>query len=247
MPNNINLSIVIPCFNEEKNIPIMLNNFKGLLENKPSVELILVDNGSLDNTGKVIDKEITENNYRFIRKVTVKKNIGYGFGIISGLKESRGEVLSWTHADLQTDPKDVLKAYDLYLENSKDINKVFIKGYRKKRKFFEGLFSIGMEFLASLILGTYLSEANAQPKLFHKVFLDLIKNPPDDFSLDLYTLYIAKRNNYKIIPLPVYFKGRVHGEAKGGSGSNFTTKCKLIIRTLKYICELKVRILKGGI
>ena len=247
MTNNINLSIVVPCFNEEKNIPLILSSFKDLLKNKSDVELILVDNGSWDNTGKVIDKEITGNNYTFARQVTIKKNIGYGFGIISGLKEARGEILSWTHADLQADPKDVLKAYDLYLERSKDIVKIFIKGHRKKRKLSESLLSFGMEILGSTILGTYMSEINAQPKLFHKTFLSLMKNPPDDFSLDLYTLYIAKRNNYKIIPLPVYFKGRVHGEAKGGSGSNFTTKCKLIIRTLKYICELKVRILKGGI
>jgi hypothetical protein len=48
----------------------------------------------------------------------LKVNQGYGFGILSGLKECTGEFLGWTHADMQTDPKDLLKAFNIIKENN---------------------------------------------------------------------------------------------------------------------------------
>ncbi len=242
--DNISLSIVIPCYNEEKNISILLKNFRDLLINQSNVELILVDNGSIDNTSSVIDAEISSNNYDFVKKVKVSKNVGYGFGILEGLKEAQGEVLSWAHADLQTDPGDVIRAYNLYLEKQKDNKKIFIKGHRKNRKFTERLFSFGMQIIASISLGTYLSEINAQPKLFPRSFYNLMINPPDDFSLDLYALFLAKKEGYNLISIPVYFKDRVYGEPKGGGGSDIKTKWNLMKRTFKYIFELRSNLAK---
>lgn len=244
--NQIDLSIVVPCFNEEKNIPFILDNFNILIADKPHIELILVDNGSTDNTSNLIDQEILKNNYKFVKKVTVNKNIGYGFGILTGLKEAKGKILSWTHADLQTDPQDVLRAYEVYTEKVKKEAKVFLKGHRKSRRFLEKFFSCGMELLSSLCLGKCLLEINAQPKLFSRDFYNLMKTPPNDFSLDLYVLYLARREGYKIISIPVFFKKRLYCEAKGGGG-DFKSRWKLIKRTFKYIFELRGKIAKREI
>ena len=242
MNNTVNLSIIVQCYNEEKNIPSLLKSFKKILEGKSNIELILVDNGSKDNTGRIIDSEIAKNNYNFIKKITVKENIGYGHGILSGLKEAKGKVLAWTHADLQTDPEDVLKAYNLFIEKPNAEVKIFVKGHRKNRKVSEKVFSFGMEILSSICLGTYLSEINAQPKLFPRDLYSLMENPPHDFSLDLYILYLAKKKGYTLISMPVYFKDRLYSEAKGGGGSDFKTRWKLIKRTFKYIFELRAKI-----
>lgn len=245
--SNIDLSIVVPCYNEEKNISLILSAFKEAITNEVNTELVLVNNGSKDKTGEVIDLEIKKNNYFFARKVTVENNIGYGFGILSGLNQARGGILAWTHADLQTDPKDVLRAYELYLNEIKLNPKVFVKGYRKNRKFTEKFFSFSMQIFASMCLGIHFSEINAQPKLFSREFYKLMKNPPNDFSLDLYVLYLAKKESYKIFSIPVFFKNRIYGEAKGGGGSNLGTKWKLMKRTFGYIIELKDKIKKGQI
>lgn len=244
---SIKLSIIVPCYNEEKNIPFILERFSSILKNRNDIELILVDNGSSDKTGETIDLEIGKKNYSFAKKVVVKENQGYGFGILCGLKLAGGDVLAWTHADLQTDPEDVLKAYEIYNQKVESSNKILIKGFRKNRKLLEKFFSFGMQILSSMCLGVYLSEVNAQPKLFSREFYNLFKSPPYDFSLDLYILYLAKKNNYKIVTIPVYFKDRIYGEAKGGGGSDLRTKWKLIKRTFKYIFELKEKINKGEI
>ena len=110
------LSVVIPCYNEEKNIPHIVAKLKALLRGKPhdECEVLLVDNGSKDASAKVFD-EVLQNVEENIRVVTVEQNQGYGYGILYGLSQASGEFLSWTHADLQTDPADVFKALDVYL------------------------------------------------------------------------------------------------------------------------------------
>ena len=72
--------------------------------------MILVNNGSIDDSKRVFEKTIS-NIKQDIKVLNVKKNIGYGHGIISGLKIAKGDILSWTHADLQTEPNDVVSAY----------------------------------------------------------------------------------------------------------------------------------------
>ena len=80
-------------------------------------------------------------------------------------------------------------------------------------------------------------DINAQPKLFHKSFIKDFKNPPLDFSLDLFLIYFFKKKQISIKTFPVIFNKRQYGEAKGGG--SFKGKIKLILRTLKYINLLK--------
>jgi glycosyltransferase involved in cell wall biosynthesis len=239
---NTKLSVVIPCYNEEKNLPHIMAKLSVLLRDKTheKCEVILVDNGSTDNSAQVfVDllKGIEEN----IRVVKVDKNQGYGYGILYGLKQATGSFLAWTHADLQTDPADVFKALDIYLLAPK--RPVLVKGYRKNRKLSEAFFSWCMGLISSVFLKARLTEINAQPKLFHRDFYEaIVKDAPYDFSLDLYFLFKAKKQGL-IIDFPVFFLPRLYGEAKGGSGSSLKTRIKLIKRTLKYIGELRGRVI----
>ncbi len=241
MQTEVKLSIVVPCYNEEKNVPFLVEHFGNAFKKQSGIELLLVDNGSKDNTGHCIEEEIKRQGLSFARKVHVEINRGYGFGILAGLKEAHGEVLAWTHADLQTDPADVLRAYKLYQDSEN--RQIFVKGYRENRKIAEMFFSLGMQLLSSLALGAWLSEVNAQPKLFSRVFYEqMVVDAPLDFSLDLYALYLAKKQNYSIISMPVYFNKRQYGEAKGGSGSSLKTRFNLIKRTFIYIFELRSKV-----
>ena len=111
----INLSLVLPCYNEEKNIAFLCNEFLTLSFNDIKAELILVNNGSEDNTKSEIDKAINNNINKniSIKLVHLKKNVGYGGGISEGLKHASGEYIGWSHADLQTPLRDFLKLYNL--------------------------------------------------------------------------------------------------------------------------------------
>jgi glycosyltransferase involved in cell wall biosynthesis len=231
------LSVVLPCYNEKDNLEALFARLDLLAEQSDSIEIILVNNGSTDGSDRVFETELARRNTSIFKVVKVEKNIGYGFGILSGLRAAKGEVLAVTHADRQTDPMDVLKAYSIY-QLAAD-TELLVKGFRKNRKLSEAVFSYGMGMLASIVLGTRLTEINAQPKLFSKNFFEQYeKLAPNDFSMDLYFLYQAKKHG-QIKDFPVYFAKRVAGEAKGGSGSSWKVRWKLMKRSFKYIFELR--------
>ena len=120
--------------------------------------------------------------------------------------------------------------------------KVIIKGKRVNRDIFDQLFTFGMSIVASLLFGNKLTDINAQPKIFSRQFLSLLKNPPNDFSLDVYLMAIAIQNQYKIIEYPVSWDQRVAGEAKGGG--SIKAKIRITIQTVKCILNLKKNFFK---
>jgi len=227
------LSIVIPCYNEEKNIHLILEKFNEIVKTD-DIEVILVDNGSTDKSDLVLKKLIP--NYFFARVVKIEVNQGYGFGIISGLRESKGEFIGYTHADMQTDPADVLKALSLILKSPNPEN-YFVKGDRKGRAFFDQFFTIGMSIFESIYLGSKLWDINAQPNIFHRNFFKSLDNIPKDFSLDLYFLYMAKKRGLDVIRFDVVFPPRIHGESSWNKG--FVSKWKFIKRTIDFSAKLK--------
>ena len=227
------LSIVLPCYNEEKNIPLILAKFEEIISND-SIELILVNNGSTDDSRILLDKLLPK--YSFARSVDVDINLGYGNGITEGLKKSKGEFICYTHADLQTNPSDVLKALEI-IENQDNPKNYFIKGNRKGRPISDQIFTIGMSIFETLYLGVNLWDINAQPNLFHKDFFKKLDNIPKDFSLDLYLLYTAYKKNLRVIRFDVEFPERIYGESKWNTG--IISKWKFIKRTLSFSVKLK--------
>jgi len=229
------LSIVVPCHNEEDNIPLIMEEFEKLHTAHKNVpfELILVDNASTDNSTKVFKELLAEKKHHFV-KVVDEPTPGYGRAIVTGLKSAHGELLAWTHADLQTDPADIIRALNIYKTHKE---KIIIKGKRVNRTFGAWAFTMGMSVIAStLLLGKY-SDINAQPKLFSREFFkDYMKNPPKDFSLDLYLLATAKSSGYEVVTFPVEFKKRIHGESKWAF--SFSSQWKTISRTVRYIWKL---------
>ncbi len=233
-----NLSIVVPCYNEAQNIPFIIEAFTKMVKHYTAIEVLLVNNGSTDNSAIVFANELSRLTLHNIKVITIAQNKGYGNGILEGLKNASAPILSWTHADLQTDPQDVLKAYDVYKEHDDDM--LLVKGKRRQRNFIDAFFTWGMQVYCNFKLSTALHDVNAQPKLFSRKFYDSIKlEAPQDFSLDLFFLYKAQRFG-TIKTIDVFFKERLYGEAKGGG--TMKGKLKLIKRTVAYINELSKKI-----
>lgn len=227
------VSIVIPCYNEGKNIPQLLKRCKDAFSGK-DIEVIIVDNGSIDNTHDVLDKLLPE--YTFIKRVIVKKNMGYGNGILQGLNNASGEFLGWTHADLQTNPEDINTALDFF-QKTDNKETMFVKGKRYGRPFSDVFFTIGMAFFESILMRTWMWDINAQPTLFHKSFYKSWQDAPSDFSLDLYVYFLAKNNKYTVRRFPVLFGKRLHGISSWNI--SWSNKYKFIKRTLMYSFLLK--------
>lgn len=230
------LSVVVPCYNEQDNIPLILERFDNVV-NRDDVEVILVDNGSTDHSDKVLSELLPS--YPFARSIKVDVNQGYGLGILSGLHRAKGEFIGWTHADMQTDPNDVIRALEL-LEQQPEPENAYAKGLRQGRGLAENFFTWGMSALETVYLGRRLWDINAQPNIFHRSFFDSWDDPPHDFSLDLYALYLASRRGLILHRFPVLFPERIHGHSHWNVG--LAAKWKFIKRTIDFSIKLKRRL-----
>jgi len=232
-------SLVIPCFNEEKNLLLLIERACEVFSGRRDIELILVDNGSTDKSFEIMTHAALINEYLVIERV--EKNQGYGHGILSGLKKATGDFIGWTHADMQTDLADVLAAIELI--ESAGVKKLFSKGRRIKRPLADNIFTIGMSIFETTLLKKKLWDINAQPTFFDKdFFLDHFDNAPKDFSLDLFAYYVALKTNRPIFRHPVTFGERAHGHSHWNI--DFSSKLKFIKRTLAYSFNLKRQLSK---
>ncbi len=229
-------SLIIPCYNEVANLLLLLERCKELAV-RPGVEVILVDNGSTDGTAQVLQSLLPQ--YPGCRSIRVEKNQGYGFGILSGLKAAKGEILGWTHADMQADPQDARHGLDLFDKQGDDI---FVKGRRYGRPFMDVVFTVGMSMFETLLLGKPMWDINAQPTMFPRKFFDAWSSPPDDFSLDLYAYYQAQTLGLKVCRFPVKFGERAHGVSHWNL--NWAAKWKFIRRTVDFSMQLKKKVAK---
>ena len=222
-----------------KNIEPLFKKIKEIINLDESLEIIIVDNGSTDDTKKtfILLTYTKREKLKFMKL----KNIGYGHGIMSGVNISKGDFIGWCHADLQTEPLDVYNAFKKHFNLLKN-EQVIIKGLRKNRNFFDVFFTFCMSVIASIFFFKLINDINAQPKIFSKNFKKYLNDYPIDFSLDLYLLVIAKMKNFKIINFDVILKPRLYNDAKGGG--TFKGKIILIKRTLLYMIRLKKKLWK---
>ena len=161
----IKYSLVIPFFNEEKNIKKIIKDLKIINKQIKSIEFILVNNGSTDNSINEFKKYLRNINKKIFRLKTVKKNIGYGYGIKYGLNQAKGSYIGWTHSDLQTDPKDVIKAIEI-IKYRPTNEALFIKGLRKRINKKENFQTKAMELISSYFLGIKINDINHNPYVY---------------------------------------------------------------------------------
>jgi glycosyltransferase involved in cell wall biosynthesis len=231
-------SVVLPCYNEAENIPLLLTRVAALAD-RGDFELVLVNNGSTDATGDVIASAVRSGDYPFLRCVTVEKNRGYGDGIYQGLRTARGKILAFSHADIQTPPEDVFNAFDIVARGEIDLGRTLIKGFRTNRSSDKEFLTRWLGRVVRVLLGVDIRDVNGQPKVFDRAFLDSLRDPPADFSFDTYLLYRARLQGLDIRTFDVDFGERMHGSSKWAS--SFVARHRTILRYLTSIVGMAWR------
>lgn len=232
----IKLSIVIPCYNEADNIPTLVDRYVKIIGTRNDIELILVNDGSKDQSKVILDKE--ESAHAFLKAIHIYPNGGYGNAVVTGLKVARGEFLCWTHGDLQASPKDVFKALHM-IESAENPEDTYVKGLRISRPYADTFFTFGMSMFETFLFGKVLYDINAQPNVFPRIFFTTWNNPPKDFSLDLYVLFLSKKCKMKVLRFPVNFEKRMHGVSSWNV--DWKSKIKFIKRTVMFSVVLRFR------
>jgi dolichol-phosphate mannosyltransferase len=123
------LSLVIPAYNEQENIPVLLRRVEdALLQTGRVFEVILIDDGSTDETPRLLDEAMRERPW--LRVLRMARNSGQSAAFEAGFEAARGEVIATIDADLQNDPEEIPRLIPLLDQQNVDM----ITGWRKERQ-----------------------------------------------------------------------------------------------------------------
>lgn len=228
------LSVVVPCYNEEKNIAPLAQAFAQTDFGADTLELILVDNGSRDGTGAQIAQQAAA--YPFIKAVRVAQNQGYGYGILQGLAEATGELVGWQHADLETHPREFVTFLTAYHAGEMP-SCVFARANRKNRPLSARFFTFGMACFESLLFGRWMYDIMAHPTVMSREIYESWVAPPKEFALDLYAYYWALAHGWAVYRWPVEMRARLHGASSWNTG--LASHIRLARKTVGWSIALK--------
>lgn len=222
------ISIIIPVFNEEESLNELIDQLDELVNrmNEKSIEIIFIDDGSNDNTNRIIVKKTKYKDY--IKLITLIRNFGQTAAISAGIDNSNGKVLITMDSDLQNSCNDIPKLI-------KELDKGFdvVSGWRKKRR--DGFFTRVLpskiaNWIISKISGVHLHDYGCTLKAYKKEILEGVKLYGEMHRF--IPIYIYWQGG-RITEMPVAHNYRKYGKSKYGLSRTFSVIADLIL--LKFM------------
>lgn len=128
MEQKLDISVVVPLYNEEESLPELVAWIRRVVEdNNLSYEIIMVDDGSTDNSWSVVERLKSE--YPAIRGISFSRNYGKSAALYCGFEMARGEVVFTMDADLQDSPDEIPEMRRMIIEEGYDL----VSGWKRKR------------------------------------------------------------------------------------------------------------------
>jgi len=228
------LSVFFPAYNEEANIERTVTQAAEIL---PGVakkwEIIVVDDGSTDKTGEIVEKLVEKS--KNIKSITHTPNRGYGAALKSGLYNAQYEWIAFTDADGQFDFAEISKL----LAKQKEAKADLVIGYYLKRAvpLYRICGSKLWELIVLLIFGLKARDIDCGFKLIRRQVIEQIPKLEAErgpfISSEL--LIKAKKTGFKIVQIGVTHYPRKAGQETGAS-------CKVVISGIKELVKLRKKL-----
>ena len=207
------LSIIIPCFNEEKTIEKIVA--KVLMFKTLEKEIIIVDDCSTDNSREII-KKICKNNSE-VQLIFQDVNLGKGSAIRKGFEKASGDILLIQDADLEYDPTDYDKLIQPFLETDADVvyGSRFLGGkYVRLHFFWHYVANKFLTLITNIVTNLNMTDMETGYKLFKKKTIESITLKENSFSIEPeITVKLAKKG-YVFYEVPISYRGRSYLEGK---------------------------------
>lgn len=201
------LSVIIPVYNEADNIKRILSAVENVKINK---EIIVVDDFSTDGTREFLRKK------QGIKLVFHKKNMGKGTAIRSALKIVSGDFVIIQDADLEYSPNQYTKLFKPIKENSTKVvygSRILGKGVFLKSSYYANRF---LTLLTNVLFNGHITDMETCYKMIETKLLKNLNLTSSRFEIEPeITCKILKRKE-KIVELPITYKGRKKGKKIGG-------------------------------
>ena len=225
------VSFFCPAYFEEKNLPILIPKVVSLLlkiTNK--FEIIIIEDGSPDKTGKVADE--LSNQYPCVKVIHHHRNLGYGASLRDGFCNSKYEYIMYTDGDNQYDINEFIPY--IHLLSNADI----LSGYVTKKALtpLRKIQSVVFNLLVKILFLVNIKDINCSMKIYKRKVLDSISIKSTSAFIDAEMLIKAKRLGFSIAQFPVTHYPRINGVASGSNPS-------VIISTIKDLIKFRLGLL----
>jgi glycosyltransferase involved in cell wall biosynthesis len=229
----VDLSIVVPIYNEEENIPHLHGRVSEAMAGSGiDYELILVDDGSSDGSFPLL-REIAEGDPR-VKVIRFRRNFGQTAAMAAGFDAARGEVIVPMDGDLQNDPADIPMLL-AKIDEGYDV----VSGWRKDRQdtfINRRLPSILANGLISRMTGVHLHDYGCTLKAYRREVLDGVNLYGE---MHRFVPALASQVGARVTELPVRHHPRLHGTSKYGISR--TTRVVLDLMTVKFLLSYSTK------
>lgn len=210
------LSVFFPCYNEEKNIQKTVSKAISILKKiAREWEIILVNDGSKDNTEKVLGEIKKQYSNDDIKIITHHPNRGYGAALKSGLYNAKYQWIAFTDSDGQFDFSEITK----FIKKQQITQADLVIGYYLSRKVSKTtiITSKIWEFIVFILFGLKVKDIDCGFKLINKKVIDTIPKLEAERGAFISSEFLikAKKSGFKIVELGVHHYPRTEGQATG--------------------------------
>ena len=212
MDKTLDLTIIVPLFNEAESLPELVRWINRTLDGRGwEYEIIMVDDGSTDGSWTVV-RELAEADGR-IHGIRFRRNYGKSAALYHGFKAAGGNVVVTMDADLQDSPEEIPEMYRMVTEDGWDVVSGW-KQHRQDNKLTKNLPSKLYNATARWITGIHLHDMNCGLKAYRN---EVVKNIEFYGEMHRYIPYLAKNAGFeRITEKPVHHQKRKYGKSKFG-------------------------------
>lgn len=206
----MNLSVIIPVYNEVKNIQEII---KRVQASKLAKEIIVVDDGSQDGTRDILKKL---DGKRKVRVILHDKNQGKGAAVVTGMNAAKGDILLIQDADLEYDPRDFPALLRPIKEEIADVvyGSRFLGGAHRVTMFWHQVANKMLTFMTNILYDSILTDMETGYKVFRREVIEGMNIRSKRFNFEPeFTAKILKRK-HRIFEVPITFNPRDYAEGK---------------------------------
>ncbi len=222
MPPTTGLTIIVPFYNEEESLPLLIDQLYLALADKAlqtlmgtplSFELLMIDDGSTDGSADVIRRQASARNE--IKLVSFQKNFGKTAALAAGFRYATGEYIVTMDADLQDDPS-AIRELIMKLQEGYDL----VSGWKQERQdpLSKTLPSRLFNMTTRLFTGIALHDFNCGLKAYRK---QVVRSLDLHGEMHRYIPVLASWNGYRVTEIPVRHNPRKYGMTKFGASRVF--------------------------
>lgn len=234
-PPGVEISVVIAAYNEEQVIEASIKSVVKELKSRTGVrwELIVVNDGSVDRTGHILDK-LSKKDSR-IRSMHLRRNFGQGRALRAGFDVSRGEVIITLDADLSYSPRYIYQMYDALLDTRSEMvlaSAYMPGGLVRNVPLTRRLLSRFGNYYLRLMMGSQVSTVTCVVRAYSRAVIDSLLLTSDGMELQLEILNKAFRAGFRIVEIPAVLEWS--GKKEGGMPMPAPRASKMrVLRTIR--------------